>query len=61
MLLDNNKNMENKQAINVLIQVAHLAQKGGLLQLNDAVAVAQAINALTPAKEEIKESAEEVK
>jgi hypothetical protein len=53
--------MKNKQAINVLIQVAHLAQKGGLLQLNDAVAVAQAINALAPAKEEVKDSAEEVK
>jgi hypothetical protein len=38
--------------------VAHLAQKGGLLQLQDAVAVAQAINVLTPkeeAKEDIKE------
>jgi hypothetical protein len=50
--------METKQAIEILIQVAHLAQKGGLLQLNDAVAVAQAINVLTPkeeAKEDIKE------
>lgn len=46
--------MENKQAIEILIQVAHLAQKGGLLQLNDAVAVAQAIDVLTP-KEEPKE------
>jgi hypothetical protein len=50
--------METKQAIEILIQVAHLAQKGGLLQLSDAVAVAQAINVLTPkeeAKEDIKE------
>jgi hypothetical protein len=50
--------METNQAIEILIQVAHLAQKGGLLQLNDAVAVAQAINVLTPkeeAKEDIKE------
>jgi hypothetical protein len=50
--------METKQAIEILIQVAHLAQKGGLLQLQDAVAVAQAINVLTPkeeAKEDIKE------
>jgi hypothetical protein len=61
VLSDNNKHMKNEQAINVLIQVAHLAQKGGLLQLNDAVAVAQAINALAPAKEEVKDSAEEVK
>lgn len=53
--------MKNEQAINVLIQVAHLAQKGGLLQLNDAVAVAQAISLLSPAKEETKESAENTK
>lgn len=53
--------MENKQAIDILIQVAHLAQKGGLLQLNDAVAVAQAITLLSPKKEEVKDSAEEAK
>ena len=47
--------METKQAIEILVQVAHLAQKGGLLQLQDAVAVAQAINALTPKEEEISE------
>jgi hypothetical protein len=50
--------METKQAIEILIQVAHLAQKGGLLQLQDAVAVAQAINVLTP-KEEAKENIKE--
>jgi hypothetical protein len=50
--------METKQAIEILIQVAHLAQKGGLLQLSDAVAVAQAINVLTP-KEEVKEDIKE--
>ena len=53
--------MTNEQSIGVLIQVAHLAQKTGVLSLQDAVAVAQAINVLTPAKEEIKDSAEEVK
>lgn len=53
--------MTHEQAIQVLIQVAHLAQRGGVLQLNDAVAVAQAISLLAPAKEEIKDSAEEVK
>lgn len=53
--------MDNKQAIDILIQVAHLAQKGGLLQLNDSVAVAQAISILKPLKEEVKDSAEEVK
>mgnify|MGYP000535922536 CR=1 FL=1 len=50
--------METKQAIEILIQVAHLAQKGGLLQLQDAVAVAQAISVLAP-KEEVKEDEKE--
>lgn len=40
--------METKQAIDILIQVAHLAQKGGLLALNDALHVANAIKTLTP-------------
>ena len=46
--------MNNEQAIQVLIQVAHIAQRAGALQLNDAVAVAQAISLLAPAKEEVK-------
>jgi hypothetical protein len=53
--------MKNEQSIEILIQVAHLAQKGGLLQLNDAVAVAQAISILKQKKEEVKDSAEETK
>lgn len=53
--------MNNEQALDVLIQVAYIAQKTGALQLNDAVAVAQAISILKPQKEEEKESAEEVK
>jgi len=48
--------MNKEQAIQVLIQVAHLAQKGGVLTLQDAVAVAHAINLF---KEDEKE--EEVK
>jgi hypothetical protein len=44
--------METKQAIEILVQVAHLAQKGGLLALNDAIYVAQAIETLTPKEEE---------
>mgnify|MGYP000929694425 CR=1 FL=1 len=52
--------MTNKEAINLLVQVAHLAQERGLLKLNDAVTVAQAITTLQP-KEEVKDSAEEVK
>lgn len=53
--------MTHEQAVEVLIQVAHIAQRAGALQLNDAVAVAQAISTLKPQKEEIKDSAEEVK
>lgn len=53
--------MKDEQAIEILIQVAHIAQKAGALNLNDAVAVAQAINVLAPAKEEVKDSAEETK
>ena len=44
--------MEQQQAIQILVQVAHLAQKGGLLQLQDAVMVAKAIEILTPKEEE---------
>ena len=40
--------MENQEAINVLIQVAHLAQQRGLLTLEDALIVAKAIETLTP-------------
>ncbi len=39
--------METKQAIDILIQVAQLAQKGGLLQLKDAAMVIRAIETLT--------------
>lgn len=46
--------MSQEQAIEVLVQVALLAQKGGLLQLQDAVLVAKAIEVLTP-KEEVVE------
>jgi len=38
--------MTNKEAINLLVQVAHLAQERGLLKLNDAVVLAQAISVL---------------
>lgn len=44
--------MSQEQAIEVLVQVANLAQKGGLLQLQDAIVVANAIEVLTPKKEE---------
>lgn len=44
--------METKQAIEILIQVAHLAQKGGLLSLQDATVVVKAIEVLTPKEDE---------
>ena len=44
--------MEQQQAIQILVEVANLAQKGGLLQLQDAVMVAKAIEILTPKEEE---------
>lgn len=47
--------METKQAIEILVQVAHLAQAKGVLSLQDAVAIAQAINTLSP-KEEVIEN-----
>ena len=44
--------MEQSQAIEILLQVAQLAQKGGLLSLQDATIVAKAVEVLTPKKEE---------
>ena len=43
--------MENQEAITILIQVAHLAQSRGILSLDDAVKVVQAIKALEPKEE----------
>jgi hypothetical protein len=44
--------MEHKDAIEILVQVANLAQKGGLLQLQEAVIVSQAIELLTKKEED---------
>lgn len=44
--------MQKEQAVEVLIQVANLAQKSGLLKLEEAVTVVQAINTLMQ-KEEV--------
>lgn len=46
--------MENKTAIEILVKVAYLAQKGGLLELADAAYILKAIETLIP-KEEVKE------
>lgn len=45
--------MEKEKAIEVLIQVANLAQSRGVLSLQDAVVVAQAIEMLTPKQDEL--------
>jgi len=44
--------MSQEQAIEILVQVARLAQKGGLLSLEDANAVLAAIQQVAPKKEE---------
>tara|TARA_R110000868_G_scaffold126924_1_gene334260 strand:+ start:232 stop:396 length:165 start_codon:yes stop_codon:yes gene_type:complete len=48
--------MNKEKAIEILVQVARLAQKGGLLSLEDANAVLVAINTVMPAPvEEVEE------
>lgn len=44
--------MENQKAIEILIQVAHLAQSKGLLSLQDAKIVLESIELLAPKQEE---------
>ena len=51
--------MTQEQAIEILVQVARLAQKGGLLSLEDANAVLAAIQQVAP-KTDALVSAEEV-
>ena len=46
--------MENQEAINVLLQVAELAQSKGILSLQDAEIVFNAVKLLTP-KQDIKD------
>ena len=46
--------MENQEAINVLLQVAELAQSKGILSLQDAEIVFNAVKLLTP-KTEVKD------
>ena len=52
--------MEQSQAIEILLQVAQMAQKGGLLSLQDAVVVAKAVDVLSPKKEEVEPVLEKV-
>jgi hypothetical protein len=45
--------MEKDQAISLLIDVAKLSQSRGILSLEDAAVVLQAIETLTPKKDEL--------
>jgi hypothetical protein len=47
--------MEKDNAITILIEVAKLSQSRGVLSLEDAAVVLQAIKALEPIKEEVKD------
>lgn len=47
------KNMTQQEAINILINVAKLAQKAGALSLDDAVVVKSAIDAFVKPQEEV--------
>lgn len=44
--------MNNEQAISVLLQVAELAQSRGILKLNEANIVFQAVSVLAPKEEQ---------
>ena len=43
-------NMNTENAINILIQTANVAQKAGVLSVNDAVLVARALELVTNEK-----------
>lgn len=47
--------MNQEQAISVLLQVARVAQKNGILLLEEAEVVSQAVKLLTPKQEELAE------
>ena len=47
--------MEKDQAITILIEVAKIAQSRGILSLEDAAVVLQAMKALELIKEEVKD------
>jgi flagellar motor component MotA len=44
--------MTKEEAVKIFIEVAKLAQKGGLLALEDSVTILKAIEALTEKKED---------
>lgn len=53
--------MNQEQAVNILLQVARAAQKAGVLTLEEAVVVAEAVSVFSPKQEEsVNEAAQEV-
>jgi hypothetical protein len=53
--------MTELEAINILAQVANIAQEKGILKLQDAVIVSQAISVLMPKQNEPAEPINEMK
>ena len=45
--------LTKEQSIEILIQVANLAQSKGILQLNEAAVVAQAVEVLSKKQEQV--------
>ena len=49
-VFDEVNEMDQNTALNVLIQVAEMAQKGGILSMRDSVILAKAISVIAPGR-----------
>ena len=49
-VFDEVSTMDSPTAMNVLIQVAEMAQKGGILSMRDSVILAKAISVVAPGR-----------
>ena len=49
-VFDEINEMDQNTALNVLIQVAEMAQKGGILSMRDSVILAKAISVIAPGR-----------
>ena len=49
-VFDEVNEMDQNTALNVLIQVAEMAQKGGILSVRDSVILAKAISVIAPGR-----------
>jgi hypothetical protein len=49
-VFDEVNTMDQNTALNVLIQVAEMAQKGGILSVRDSVILAKAISVIAPGR-----------